>query len=134
MKTKTKVKTPELNKMSKVQEKSKVIGEFLDWLHSTKRVQFAEYHKHGVKCEGWDKQKRAVVPAYEWRCDEEHRHSAFGMYGCERRRISGCDLPEGELTPCVGMGIEALLAQYFKINTKKAEEERRALLASLQSG
>lgn len=39
------VKTPELDKLKKVQHESQAIGEFLDWLMNEKHIQLAEYGK-----------------------------------------------------------------------------------------
>ncbi len=37
------VSTPELDKLSKIKDKSQLIGEFLDWLRSTKHYEIAEW-------------------------------------------------------------------------------------------
>ena len=36
---------PEHEKLSAIQEKSQAIGEFIEWLHSTKKIYFAKYVK-----------------------------------------------------------------------------------------
>lgn len=73
--------TPELDKMLAVNDKSQVIGEFLDWLRNDRDIIFAKYHKD------------ELYPEYS--------------------------------------SIEKLLAEFFGIDLKKIEEERRAILKSL---
>lgn len=76
------VKTPECDKMLKVQDESQAIGAFLDWLQSERRL---------TLCEANDRTfENSFIPA----------------------RI----------------GIEDLLAEYFKIDLNKVEKERRAIL------
>lgn len=38
-----KLKTPELNKMAAIRDKSQVIGEFLDWLHNERGLTLATF-------------------------------------------------------------------------------------------
>jgi len=42
--------TPELDKLSKVREKSQAVGEFLDWLAEEKRIVFSVHHEHDEEC------------------------------------------------------------------------------------
>lgn len=51
-------KTPELDKISKVSDKSQAIGEFLEWLVQKKEIVLAKW----MDMEGWDPQ---LVVAYE---------------------------------------------------------------------
>lgn len=71
-------KTPALNKMQSVKDKSQLIGEFLDWLPHNNRA-IGLFDKHGAMC---------------------HDHQS----------------------------IESLLAEYFGIDLKACEKERRAVL------
>lgn len=77
--------TPELDKMLAVNDKSQVIGEFLDWLRNDKDYVLAEY------C-----------------TDDDNLYPTHSS-------------------------IETLLADFFGIDLKKIEEERRAILKSLDS-
>jgi hypothetical protein len=76
--------TPELEKMGRVREESQAIGEFLEWLSSTKHVHLAQ-----------------SVEGYNF-----PQHFAYQT--------------------------EELLAEFFEIDLKKVEAERRAILASLR--
>ena len=78
--------TPELDKMIAVKDKSKSIGEFLEWL---------QYEKHYTICK-YD--QNTTCEYYPIRTDIEH-----------------------------------LLAEFFEIDLKKAELEKREILKQIQS-
>lgn len=42
--------TPTLDKMRSVRDKSRAIGEFLEWLQSEQKVQLMLYHEHTDRC------------------------------------------------------------------------------------
>lgn len=132
MENKPEPNTPELDRMAAVRPSSQAIGEFLEWMLGEKKVELAYYHKHGPNCDGWDRREEKVV--FEYECDEprhglpgDHDH---GMTGCNPRKVFGCDLPCQSMTP-FRYTIEGLLAEFFEIDLKKVEEERRAILDSL---
>ena len=78
-----KIKTPELDKMLAVQEKSQVIGEFLEWLRDELQFEICDY--------------------------------------------------DGDEYCSVGRNTEQLLADFFKIDLNKCEQERQQILADLKS-
>ena len=80
------IQTPELDKMSKIQDKSQTIGAFLEWL--------GYRDPELILCE-IDNDTEAYYPTYP--------------------------------------NIEKLLAEYFEINLKKAEEERCAILHEIRN-
>lgn len=77
----------ELEKMKIVEEKSHIIGEFLDWLLNTKGILLCKY-------------------------SGDYYHNEFPK----------------PLTQCE----DDLLAEYFSIDLKKAEQEKRAVLEGLR--
>ena len=103
--TKPYPKTPELDKMKAVKEKSQAIGEFLDWLMQEKKVQLGNPHEHGPTCRGWD--------------DGRDKYSPRGTDRCE--------CVTGEFIP-LHISMEKLLAEFFDIDLVKVENERRAIL------
>lgn len=105
--------TPELDKIKLVKERSQAIGEFLDWLGGEKGVILAKSHTHGPACAGWDEGRGRFNPRGD------------GPY---------CELgPDGRLWP-YRKQTEDLLAEFFDIDLKKVEKERRALLAAIKKG
>lgn len=84
--------TPELDKLSKVKEESQKIGEFLEWLTSSRKVLLCRYTED-VEDEFGNKIPDGYHPLI---------HGSHGL-------------------------IEELLAQYFKIDLKKADAEKEAI-------
>ncbi len=98
-------KTPELDRLGAVKDKSQAIGEFIDWLTSEKKVHLGSPHEHGPTCRGWDEGRDRYAPRGEDRCE--------------------CST--GEFIP-LNTSIEKLLAEFFEIDLKKVEKERQAIL------
>ncbi len=96
-------KTPMLEKMEVVHEKSQAIGEFLDWLQETKSVHLCVMHEHTDEC-------------YE--------------EGDSKRRFPICGW-EGYTYHPTYTSTENLLAEYFEIDLEVAEKEKRALLKEI---
>lgn len=96
---------PECEKMSKVRDKSQSIGEFLEWLNQ-QGIFLAAYHEHTKDCYAPDDY------------DQEEPICELGTQRLWEVRKS----------------IEMLLAEFFKIDLKKVEEEKCAMLESLQKG
>ncbi len=92
---------PECEKLHAVKDKSQVIGEFLEWLQSEKKVQLCLAHEHTDGCFEED--------------DVDHEDPPH------------CGCQEGELVP-FHTGIEKILAEFFEIDLAKVENEKRALL------
>lgn len=92
------MKTPELNKIKEVHEKSQSIGIFLDWLGS-KDIVLCKRHEHNEGCKFKD----------EIECGFQNFEYLADMTGTEK-----------------------LLAEYFEIDLKKAENERFKILESIR--
>lgn len=103
---------PESDKMLAVKEKSQAIGEFLEWLQSGDVEQGLPMRRsiflatQRLKCE--DHETGEVLPEDEWELSDVY-NDPFNY------------------------SIEQLLAQFFNIDLKKVEEEKRAMLAALQN-
>lgn len=127
--------TPTLDKMKSVHEKSQAIGEFLDlFLNHKKGIYLCSFRaagnsgappylwKKGVKLAKVDKAFTSSRPPTwrdVWNGDAEHNPD-FEAWA------DGYEP--------VGISIEKLLAEYFKIDLNKAEEERCAILEYLRKG
>src|SRR6266487_3591400 len=100
--------TPELDKILRVRDKSQSIGEFVEWLSYEKGITLGITHVHDDGC------KRPHEHGLcSWRC-----HKEFDIT---------CGIIDGAILP-VGFDINKLLAEFFGIDDKKAEQERMALL------
>ncbi len=111
--------TPELDKMSAVRNESQAIGEFVDWLGQQGMV----IHKWTTGLTNW-------FPCMELGCDEGTNISL----GTPCRRCGGAGGHEGEIDNRylpISTPTEELLAEFFKIDLKQVDVERRALLGAL---
>jgi len=120
---------PEHRKLEAVKDQSQVIGEFLEWVTTEKGWQFADYHKHGPECDGWDAKSENIVPEYEYNCTKSHKHDAIF---CERLRVFGCDMPEKALYP-TRHNVEKLLAEFFSIDLNKIAEEKDKMMEHIRA-
>ena len=102
----------ELEKLEDVSERSQAIGEFLEWLFSSKKYRIAKYLT--------DKE-------YESEENVWFDKSLFGDAKPIKRHIIG----KGELMP-TSIDIEKLLAEYFEIDLVKVEKERRDCLKEIR--
>ena len=107
-------KTPELDKLADIQERSQEIGEFLEWLLQ-RGVVLAKAHKHTDACGEID-------------LDEEDSI----MKGISVLIGRGCGLRDGQLEPFYYV-IEKLLAEYFRLDLDRIEMEKRAVLEYARS-
>lgn len=98
-------KTPELDKLKAVAPFSQKIGEFVDIFLMGKGVMLGKPHVHTDKCPGWDK----------------HR----GRYNPDN--FNRCSYRKDDFEDC-HQSLQSLLAEFFEIDMKKVEEERRAVL------
>lgn len=117
-------RTRELDRMAAVYDKSQAIGEFLDWLVSEKKFHLCVEHNHnGNIQEGGD-------------CYRKHDHGKDACHvlsgKCKRKYERMCGFEDGEYVPQYH-STEKLLAEFFEIDLNKAEQERRAILKSLNS-
>ena len=101
----------ELEKMEGVRERSQAIGEFIEWLSSTKSYHIAKYLT-----------------------DEEYESGdnvccVDGLYAKEQFKRH--EIGKEELMP-IHIDIEKLLAEFFEIDLVKVEEERREILERIK--
>ena len=102
-------KTPELDKLKAVVEKSQAVGEFVDVFLTEKGFSIGKPHKHDNHCPGWRKDG-TLIPG---------KHSDCGYHSHEFESI--------------GVPIQELLAEFFEIDENKCEAERRAILKFIQT-
>lgn len=93
---------PEHEKQKRIQEKSQACGEFLAWLRDVKGFPFVEYHKHSDAC----------------------------CYPTGSKELC-CGFTEDSLV-AVHTPMVELLAEFFSIDLKKIEEEKRRMVAELR--
>jgi len=101
-----KTKTPELDKMLKVQPQSQAIGDFLSWLGDEKNVRLCYPHEHQDDC-----------------------YDCSPLTGIRTYKV--CDFEAGQHIPAC-LNIQETLAEFFKIDLVKCEEERRAILDDIR--
>lgn len=99
-------KTPELDKMKAVKEKSQACGELLEWLEQEHGLYIGKPHVHSPACPGWDSERERYNPDFQNQCPI--RESQF-----ERHELGSR---------------EQLLAKFYGIDLKKVDDERQAIL------
>jgi len=110
---------PECEKLSRTSQESQKLGAFLDWL-SERGICLAEYPKTCAHHNRWEEREN--------HCKKGNTLDPFDCGpGCNDFE----EEEESELRPTQHR-IERLLADYFEIDLVKVEEERRAMLESLQ--
>jgi hypothetical protein len=95
---------PEHEKMVKIKGNAQTIGEFMEWL-GIKRIILCRYHDHTDAC--------------------------FGPKDNLGIRENMCGYRNDDLSP-IYVEITDLLADYFRIDLKKIEEEKHQMLEELQ--
>ncbi len=95
---------PEHEKLKRVHDRSQACGEFIEWLSSEKKIQLGQRHRHTDECY----QKVEV--------------KFFGM----RDQLT-CGMLEDNLYLAAESVVD-LLAEFFEIDQKKLEEEKRTML------
>ena len=103
---------PEHEKLAKVADVSQVCGEFLDWVRA--RYALASAHIHTEQC------YRAMMTVSD----------AFGTVierTRVRRTVPMCGFADSAYLP-ENPSTSDLLAEFFEIDGKKLEEEKRAML------
>ena len=108
---------PEHEKMRAVVERSQTVGSFIEWLRDEKHVWFM----HHVS---W--QDTLECPCLE------HRDPYDSAAWCERCKNTGRYTRSGSGEAPFHFSIEELLAEFFEIDLRKIETEKRAMLASLR--
>lgn len=133
------VETPELNRMKAIKDRSQSIGGFLDWLQNEKGIVLAKYYSRETDEDGnpiYRNFDHEIVddwrPPHPFMSQEqqkelEERQEKEGIYG------PMVEDGNGEVLHPYHFTIEKLLAEYFEIDLKKVEEEKRALLEELRS-
>jgi hypothetical protein len=120
---------PEHLKLEKVKDKSQTCGEFLEWLHDAQEIYLAHYvpkylHSCGAK------------PNQAFNC--QYNHGAF----CDHYDASSLCCPDvqdigDKIVPeefvVLHTSIEDLLGQFFGIDRKKLEQEKRQMLDEIRS-
>jgi len=104
-------KTPTLDKMSELQEKSQSIADFLCWLWRVKNYQLARY-----------------LTKEEYESEDNIAYLEPILGGKTKTRIH--IIKEDELGP-VYTNIDELFAEYFGIDLNEAEKEKRIILKDL---
>lgn len=94
----------ECDKMLAVKDKSQTIGDFVQEFLHKKGLILAEWHKHNKNCY---------------------------VFGKTKYPTPQCGINENQPVS-VPYDIEKLLAEYFGINLKKVEEEKREILDDLR--
>lgn len=94
---------PECEKVRRIQNKTQICGEFLDWLREHEKIVLATTHHHSDECKG-----------------EENDFKPE------------CDLYDGELIP-IYLSVENLVARFFGIDLDKVESEKQAILAEIRA-
>jgi hypothetical protein len=143
--------TPELDKMSAVRDRSQTIGDFLDWLSQEKNWHLGAY----VIERDFEPGERFTVEKIEragspdvyrvrdhgsmntysyvggrWDTREEAEESArLHDEDYIRRTEEHASRPYRRQS----YAMEELLAEFFEIDLKKVEEERRAILEAIRS-
>jgi hypothetical protein len=110
---------PEHEKLSAVKDESQKLGEFLEWLKG--RYVLAQVHSHdeGCLCDDPFHEDADVRPGERCPC----------CGGSHRSLL--CGYTEGDLM-MASTPIRGVLADYFEIDLKKIEDEKRAMLAALR--
>lgn len=121
---------PEHEKMSKIVDKSQAIGEFLDWLQQEKGAVVHHWvsNDYEEKCPG--------SSIFHFCVDGKRAHGVGGeliatAVSCTRCKGTGKVTEHFEGWMDVG-NTSDLLAEFFGIDLKKIEQEKRAMLDSIR--
>lgn len=112
--------TPELDKMLANRDKSQAIGEFLDWLQSEKKVLLKQNEPRRIAY-------------FDSKFEKEIKKLGENSKAGFELRLNNPNKWE-EVGGVVDFSfrIEEILAEYFKVDLKKAEKERVAILDNLR--
>lgn len=135
---------PECDRMVEVSGESHQIGEFLDWLTGDRGLVIARWQTM-KECPGEHAPWKTTA---EFSCHDGVKVAAGRWYDRTLSRWIEEGEPLGECSACDGTGqveridpilvqagesFEELLAGYFGIDLAKVDQERKALLAHMQS-
>lgn len=137
--------TPTLDRIADVREHSQAIGEFLEWLRSERKLVIAEDVEASWTCEICGPVPKKQVTYVDWLSNDtaQWRHKVkcckrTKEMMAERGSVPIDDFHGGEVDHVpeglyrAGVTIHALLAEYFGVDEREAEKERRALLDELR--
>ena len=120
---------PEHEKMKKVVDRSQAIGEFLEWLRSTKRVHLHvwldEQTEYEADCPG----------EWSYTCEDGR---AISVVGTNKGECEKCD-GTGKVTVRepgwypIGTPTTELLAEFYDIDLKKIDAEKDQMLADIRA-
>ncbi|MDE1821261.1 MAG: hypothetical protein KGJ23_08685 [Euryarchaeota archaeon] len=119
--------TPECDKMAEAAPKSQAIGEFLEWLQSEKGVYLGKGHEHDGSCkEVGPHNRETCIAGITGPCKHpaSYKANVCGMQSESRNAVMYTWT----------YNLEELLAEFFSIDMKKVEKERRAILDRLRAG
>lgn len=126
------MKTPMLEKMHEVHDKSQAIGEFLDLFLREKGISLCTFREAGHNGEPPRRWKKGVKKA---RLDGASTRDRSPRPADELNLDAEAN-PDYEEWPDQYMpiheSVEKMLAEYFEIDLKQVEKERRALLDELR--
>lgn len=140
MPNKSEPSTVELDKLRAVKAESQAIGEFLDEFLCSKGVRLAKPHYHSDSCYTQGYTKEEFQKRYGKRTGQHPKGNVFWEdkdipaedWELGRHSDPRCGIREGALLPW-HYNTEKLLAEFFGIDLRKAEEERRTILAELHN-
>jgi hypothetical protein len=144
------VPTPDLDKRSKILDKSHLIGEFIDWLQEVKKWHLAADVSESTFWEGQYSIVETARPAHRgggtfFRIKDaesvfsDYTDGRFDTREDAQAWIDGEKLRRqrvAEENPVLRVQYfnpEALLAEFFDIDLDKVEQERRAILEAIRS-
>lgn len=115
---------PECDKLAAISKESQSIGEFIEWLQQEKGVRLAHY---GMK------EKWCSCPGFNVFGGDEFKDCPKCKGTHFQQNEDGTPvLIKSETLMSYPKNTEGLLAEFFKIDMNKVEEERRAMLKSIR--
>lgn len=111
-------KTPELNKLKLIKDKSQTVGNFIEWLYSN-GLEICSMHKHDEECYRSHNCKRDL-------CKRNSKAK------CTADSVLDCGLLD-EQWIVRHKSIESLLGAFFNIDINKVENEKQAILEYIRT-
>lgn len=114
---------PECEKLSAIHPFSQRIGEFMDWLQHEHQLGLASYHTHSEEPDE-DGEDGETSGCYAWAEYEPFQGKPYMKW------VRSCGAHDDELVSA-RRSVESLMYEFFEIDPKVLEEERRAMLKTL---
>lgn len=112
---------PEHDKLHAIKTQSQALGTFLEWLEQERGVELAIRHQHTHDC----------LETHE--CAEDKIEDDWSI--CSDEWAYKCEVDcEGYALLPWNRRIEDILADYFEIDLRKLEDEKRAMLDLIRAG